>query len=559
MSLKTTVQRIAYGAGMFAATMTMLSCGGGGGGDPLASFKSQALTWQACDPALLEAPLFNDWLKQLGTRALCANMRVPLDYASPTQGEAVVALLKVSAEQPQRRLGAMMLNPGGPGHDGLSLSVVFGTLWGNASPTSSTGAKYKELSQRYDLVGFSPRGTGASTRLTCTSSEQLRFVTNLVDDGSPENMGNILYNARLTAEACLKNPLTPYINSEATARDMDLMRHLLGAEKFNYLGISYGTWLGTWYASLFPQRVGRMLLIGNTDATARLNDTLLPMEMGMQRVVDQVWAPYAARHPARFNLGDTDEAVRQVFRSLHGSMRDATVKSLQAMIAVSDLADSALLTLRAAQVLQGLIEAYPTGSETAILGRIATANFVSSASLNEQARSLAQTLNADYFAKFRKETATVNLSSEDAVFWAIQCNDTGTTFDAASWSQASRLNASLYSLFGAFNAMNPCLYWGGPIIKKPASELAAQAGGIVLLQSQLDPFTTLEGALKSLAVLPNASMILIENEYQHSIGIPYGTDCVDLPIAEYFLNGTQPPRTTNCAGKSLAADRLTGL
>ena len=75
----------------------------------------------------------------------------------------------------------------------------------------------------------------------------------LVADSAAENIQNNLLNARLKAKACLSNPLTPYINSDATARDMDIIRCVLGDDKLNYLGISYGTWLGTWYAGLFPE------------------------------------------------------------------------------------------------------------------------------------------------------------------------------------------------------------------------------------------------------------------------------------------------------------------
>ena len=137
----------------------------------------------------------------------------------------------------------------------------------------------------YDLVGFSPRETGSSTRLRRASAETLKPAS------------------------------------------------ILGDDKLNYLGISYGTWLGTWYAGLFPERVGRMALIGNTDITAPLNDTLLSQEMGMRRVMDEILAPYAAENPKVFRLGASAEEVRQVFRSLRGNMLDVTSALLHETIA----------------------------------------------------------------------------------------------------------------------------------------------------------------------------------------------------------------------------------
>lgn len=91
------------------------------------------------------------------------------------------------------------------------------------------------------MVGFSPRGTGASPRLQCATNELMKDVEFAPTSRNAQNTANMLYNARKIAEACQKNPLTPFINSEATARDMDLIRGLLGDEKPNYVGYSYGT------------------------------------------------------------------------------------------------------------------------------------------------------------------------------------------------------------------------------------------------------------------------------------------------------------------------------
>ena len=222
---------------MVAAVLLLAACGGGDGDDPLAGFKGQKLAWQSCDPAILgdsgAATLnkSNVTLERFGTRLSCATMRAPLDYANPGKGELQVAFMRVAAEDPAQRQGAIMLNPGGPGGDGLILAPVFGAMWSGADEQTTTGALYRQMARSFDLVGFSPRGTGASTRLQCNSDETKKFVANETADRSPTNLAAMLYNARLSAEACAKNPLTPYLNTDATARDMDLMRHLLGDEK----------------------------------------------------------------------------------------------------------------------------------------------------------------------------------------------------------------------------------------------------------------------------------------------------------------------------------------
>ncbi len=138
----------------------------------MARFTAQELEWKACDATIVPGgyggTAYADTIKALGERARCALMRAPLDYASPERGEVAIALLRVAAEGPQPRRGAILLNPGGPGDDGLFLALLFGRLWSDVR-TDGAGAQFKELAQTCDLVGFSPRGTGAGTRLTCAA------------------------------------------------------------------------------------------------------------------------------------------------------------------------------------------------------------------------------------------------------------------------------------------------------------------------------------------------------------------------------------------------------
>ncbi len=530
--------------------------------DPLATYKNQTLEWQTCTQnqifreALGESNI--EHLNKLGDRAKCAFMRAPLDYNDTSKGDVQIALLRVSAEDPRQRLGAIMFNPGGPGGDGLYLSIAFGTLWTGANITDPIGSLYKQMSQRYDLIGFSPRGTGASTNLACSSDELFKFEATIAVDDSQANFDNILYNSRLIAENCSKNSQTPYMNSETTVRDLDMMRHLLGDSKFNYVGYSYGTWLGTWYAGLYPERVGRMLLIGNADITVPLNDVLLPQGMGMQRVMDHVLVSYAARHPDRFSLGSTVEEVKQAYLSLRAMMPRhmlaATAESQLNTISKSSKADDTLLYLRAAQMMQEFIKVDPNADETAVKTRINEAQFVPDQELNKQARAKALELNSLYFSKIRHETKKAAITGQDALQWAVVCNDSGSSFGVDDWIRENRNSAALYPLFGGYWARNACLYWGVPTVERPPIEAVISAGNIMMLQSELDPWTPLVGAMKTFAVLPNTSMILVQNEYSHTLLLPYGSECIDRPVAEYFLYRKQPERLTTCTGNPLAAD-----
>lgn len=552
MRQNTLWRRITCAAAIVTATMTLLSCGGGGS-DPLATFKNQIPDWQACDPARVG----DDNLKLLtllAQRTSCADIRVPRDYANPSKGEIKVALLRVKALQTSERRTSILINPGGPGSDGLPYALMLASYWITDGTTDAAVAPlYKEMAQRFDLIGFSPRGIGSSTKLECVRKRELRFVADPTRDLSQTNTDNTLYNSQVIAESCRDNALTPDINTDATARDMDLIRHLLGEEKLNFIGLSYGTWLGNWYASLFPERVGRMLLSGVTDFSEPLNHQTLQQEGGLQRVLDEVVIPYAVAHPQRFNnLAANADEIHAMLGNMPDALHYATVNTLSEtnILSNSTLADDAVLTLLAAKVIKAQLDSSPGIGEQALLDQMAGYPFSTQKSLDDIAHLAAVAVVKSYFLQVGGKQE----SKDEGMFWAVVCNDSGTRYTPESWVLENNRNAGLYKDFGGLLRDNACLYWGLPAITRPPQAAAASASGIMMLQAELDPLTILAGARESLSLLPNARMIEITGEYTHAPMPPYGTACVDKPIALYFLDGTQPPNTS-CNRRALAAEK----
>jgi pimeloyl-ACP methyl ester carboxylesterase len=527
------------------------SCGGSA--DPLAVFKNQIPDWQACDPARV-GEANQKLLTLLAQRTRCADIRVPRDYANPSKGEMQVALLRVNALHTAERRSAILINPGGPGGDGLPYPLMLAAYWAADGTTDAAIVPlYQAMAQRFDLIGFSPRGIGASTQLECVRQRELRFVADPTRDLSAGNTDNTLYNSQVIAEACRDNALAPDINTDATARDMDLIRHLLGEDKLNYIGLSYGTWLGNWYASLFPQRVGRMLLSGVTDFSEPLNHQTLQQEGGLQRVLDEVLIPYAVAHPQRFgNLAANSDEVHAMLASLPNALHYATVNTLSETHALSEstLADVAVMTLLATKVIKAQLDTNPGMGEQSLRQLIAAYSFLPQKDLDDNAHLAAAAVSKSYFLQTSGKTE----AKDESMFWAIVCNDSGTGFTPQSWVQASNRNAALYPDFGGYMRDNACLYWKPSGITRPPQANAASAGAILLLQAELDPLTVLSGARKSLSLLPNARMIEISGEYSHAPLPPYGTACVDKPIAQYFLDGT-PGVNTSCSRRALPAEQ----
>lgn len=537
-------------AGLIAA------CGGGDAAtpvsepvqqDPLPSFAQQKLDWQACDPTLLGEE--SNALKQLGDRAQCALMRAPLDYSQPGLGELQVAVLRVAAEQPRQRSGAIVFNPGGPGADGLGLAALFGALWRGANPASPEGQALLQLSNRYDMIGFSPRGVGASSSLTCISPELKEIESSLVFDRSPENLAAALRNARLEAQACRKNPLTKHIHTDATARDMDLLRSLLGDAQLNYIGYSYGTWLGGWYASLFPERVGRMLLDSSMDLSAGFDEAGLQQAMARQRMIDEILLPYVVRHPESFNLGDSVPELRNALLALPPALKSQLFSALN-LFRPAEMQLNGLM-LNSALELQALLQRNPAADAAQLHAAIDAHTFIPVEADNAKAATLAYRWVGGLFTPARRES--VLLLPEVAVNVSVRCNDLATRGDAQHWIDLGNESAARYPFTGGLMTGNPCIFWGAPVTARPPLATAAMAGPVLLLQSRYDALTAVEGAQANLDRLPNSSLIVVEDEYRHGL-FPYGQACVDEKVAAYFLQGALPVRLSSCAGKPLAGD-----
>ncbi len=246
------------------------SSGGGGSSAPSPSLSPSPLASASGTPSPAQADLaryYDQKVTWKGCRGgdQCTRITVPLDYAHPAGKTISLAVLKVPATDKGARVGSLVVNPGGPGGSGVDYA---------ANATSYFGP---ELRRSFDIVGFDPRGVGESTPVQCLSDAKLD--TFVASDPDPNSTAEIKASDRMLhqfGEGCLKHSgaLAAHISTEEAAKDMDVLRAVLGERKLTYFGASYGTFLGATYAGLFPHRVGRMVLDGAIDpalTTLRLN------------------------------------------------------------------------------------------------------------------------------------------------------------------------------------------------------------------------------------------------------------------------------------------------
>ncbi|MEV5429984.1 alpha/beta hydrolase [Streptomyces sp. NPDC052701] len=275
---------LAVAAALLAAGCTGGSSDDGKGGGPPAA---QKLDWGRCKATGGSPAPGRDWQ--------CATLRVPLDWSKP-DGETIgLALIRARARG-EDRIGSLLFNFGGPGGSGVSMMPSYATT-------------VSELRERYDLVSWDPRGVGASAGIRCRDDRRIQAAESTVD-GTPDTPAEekaFLADAADFGQGCRKaaGKLMAHVSTTDTARDMDLMRQVLGDAKLHYFGISYGTELGGVHAHLFPRRVGRMVLdavvdpgadtVGHAENQARgfqraLNDYLRSTgqdpERGSRRIAD---------------------------------------------------------------------------------------------------------------------------------------------------------------------------------------------------------------------------------------------------------------------------------
>ena len=533
-----------YGAAVLLTGLA--SCGGGGGDtpapdDPLAAYKSQTVAWAPCDPNVLGPN--SALIQQLGDKVSCATIRAPLDYTKTDRGDIRVALLKVATADPKVRKGSIVFNPGGPGGDGLEMAANFGALFSQPPSDSPTRAALQDLARHYDMVGFSPRGTGAGTTLTCTANESSREVNFPSDDRSPANIEAMLYNLRLATQACQNNPLTPYINTEQTAWDLDLIRHLIGDAKLNYIGYSYGTWLGAWYAARFPGQAGHLLLDSAVDFTSGFDEAMIGQSVGKQRVLDEVMSPYFARHPDLFRLGADENRIRTLFGTLPSPLK-AAVGATLAFNSSRGLVPSGFVML-AAGIIRDQLAVDPDMSDADLRTAVDTA-IRDQAPFNIEAALRAATRLLDQFAAIRfSEPRSLLMPPGEATYVAVVCNDVASRTDPQYWIKLGDEMAISHPVTGGSMTEAPCLYWGGPTTAKPAVQDTAKAGPLMVVQSQFDALTLTENALRFVDALPTARLLYVKGEYSHGV-FPYMSPCVDHRVTAFLLDDALPARRTDC-------------
>lgn len=535
--------------------------GCGGDGDPLAAFKAQAPAWGSCADYFSRYPrheLSDEYVAKLGDRLQCADIDAPLDYGNPAGLKIKISAVRILAADAPEKKPHLFFNPGGPGGDGRNSPLDYALQLSQGNPNTPLGALYRKMSESFNFIGFSPRGVGASTSIVCTGSESVYPIDRSAGGDQPENIRRITESARFTAQNCQKNPVADFVNTDATARDMDLMREVLGDEKMHYYGISYGTWLGFWYAGLFPEHVGRMVMDSSMNFSRSIHQAATSTLVGMAQTYMQFTAPYAARNNAQLGMGDRVEDI--VSR-----LNDLTPQAKQLLVELSFRAEPETIarSLLTTRLLMEASDEMRKGSDSKSMAenlhRIEISTGVPD--VDEKKDEVADDIVAELLKRsdpdYWNSSGKFEMDNEESVFNTVMCNDEPLVEeDPAVWIRRGFELARTVPIVPNSVASQPCLYWHRKKLStKPAMDRLKNAN-VLMVQSEYDVPTPLSGAMETFDQLPAASMVLVRNEGTHGLPI-YQTECVDLTVMNYLMGQQPARRLTECEGKPLALDEQT--
>ena len=504
-----------------AAALALLAAGcssTGSGSAPapvtLTGYYTQRLDWQSCDNGFE-----------------CARLSVPFDYARPAGRRFSLPVIKLPASDPSQRIGALVVNPGGPGGSGVQYAL---------------GARSEfpaAVLARFDIVGFDPRGAAASDpALTCMTGPQLdKYLATDDMPADPAQLATVVAQSKLYAARCARNSaaLLPYVGTQNAARDMDVLRAALGESRLTFLGKSYGTYLGAWYAQLFARRVRALVLDGAVDPdTPSLREDIAQAQ-GFQVAIRSfaAWCLAAPGCPLQSAQGAQGAATGP--GAAAGTV-DKAVAKLQALVVRSDsrplanrlgdgqVADGAML-------LTGVASALYSKSAWPDLRTGLAQAFTGDGTVLVQLANLLMERNPD--------GTYANLADADT---SISCLDRPWPRNLASWQAAATAAAQAAPLFGppiVWGSL-PCAYWPVPSYPLPRIR-AAGARPILVVGTLRDPATPYRWA-QALAADLSSGVLLGWNGDGHT-AYGEGSACVDTIVNDYLISMSVPRSGTVCS------------
>lgn len=461
----------------------------------LRRYYEQDVTWEPCRESME-----------------CTDLEVPLDYDKPSGKAITLAVLKVPATEPDQRVGSLVVNPGGPGVSGVEYAAGASSYFG------------EDVRAAFDVVGFDPRGVAGSTPIDCVTDEQLDdLVAADPDPDTPQEAARGDALLRGMGEGCLarSGALTRHVSTQEAARDIDVLRAVLGQDQLAYFGASYGTFLGATYAEQFPERVGRMVLDGAVDPSVGA----VAMSRVQARGFEVALRAYVAQCVEDGNcfLGDSvDEGVRTV----QGLLDRVDAQPLPGAGGRELTEGRAVLGIWAPLYNRDYWSALDQGLQDALDGDGRTLLTFSDAYVNRGPEGYRD-------------------NSTEALY-AVNCLDRDESVPLDKVERYVPRLEKASPTFGRIFAygLTACGSWPVHSGKGPHELHARGAEPIMVVGTTRDPATPLTWA-RSLADQLESGVLVTRDGDGHT-GYGAGNTCVDEAVEAYLVSGTVPEQDVSC-------------
>ncbi|MFI5980387.1 alpha/beta hydrolase [Streptomyces sp. NPDC051555] len=489
----------------------------------------------------------------------CAALKVPLDYQRPEGRTLDLAISRMKSENPAKRRGVLLLNPGGPGASGL------------VRPLSMNDKMAKDVRDRYDLVGFDPRGVGESSPIGCGGLNEVeRGVGGAY---RPETFASDVAWARGIADKCREKSgdVIPYITTRNTARDLDVIRAALGERTISYLGYSYGTYLGTVYSQMFPERTDRFVLDSGIDPQRVWRGMIQVWGTAAEPAFER-WTRWAAERSDTYGLGTTPEAVSATFWALVARADREPIDHYGQKVTGDDIRSdpSLFFSLKEASFVVKVLKAsaerptppqppteptptQPTPSEPGAKETVEKETVEKGAIPQAPLagiRSSAPGVDAEPSGPGQGGAPGDNAS---AVYWSVVCGDTDAwPRDPQQYAREAARDKVEHPLYGDFASnIKPCAFWQRPL--EAVTPIKTRAA-VLTVQNEWDPLTPLSSGQGLHQALKGSRMVLGLGAEGHGAYLASPTACANISVDAYLSTGRLPAKDVTCHNPPPAPD-----
>lgn len=439
----------------------------------------------------------------------CTTVRVPLDYRRPDGPRETVELSRRLASDQSRRLGVLVEVPGGPGGQGIF---------------AAEDPAYDALSVRYDIIGYNPRGVGQSQPLLCEGTNVELFGRTRFTDAQ---MRAYTEEFRRRDQQCERagGDRRPHFTTANNARDLDIVRAVLGERQLNLIGKSYGTYVTAVYGTLFPKRLNRNVLDSAVHPQWMWREAWKQQAIAQRRTAD-VWMTWVAQRNETYGLGATRSQVRATIEQVRVKLEENPIDQGH-FVYDGDAFDGLIGATNEVEYWD-----YFAATASQLRQQVETPSEVP----GDLARALT----------LQREIQADEPSTSNGVWEAVNCEANWPTNLEVYYADMRYFSTHYPYGWGASAASPRECTFGSVERVEPLVKL--RRGGYptgMVVQEEFDPQTPYEGGRAMADLLGHRLLTVVRDGYH----VAHGSNaCVDAAIDDYLLNGVLPRRGAECAG-----------